>query len=101
MLGGGGEKMSATDTGVVRKYSVTTARKNLADVVNNVVYTRQPAVVTKHGGEAVAIVPYDLLEIIIRIEAIYDVHKAKKALDDFELNGGTTLEDLKKELGLD
>lgn len=64
--------MHAADTGAVRKYTVTEARKQFKDVVNNVVYTRQPAIVTKHGGEAVAVVPYDLLEIITRLEALND-----------------------------
>jgi prevent-host-death family protein len=84
-----------------RKYTVTEARKKFKNVVDGVVYTRQPAIVTKHGGESVAVVPYDLLEIFTRIEAISDLDKAKKALDDFDKNGGTTLEALKTELGLD
>jgi hypothetical protein len=29
-----------------------------------------------------------------------DLSKASKALDDFDKNGGTTLEDFKKELGI-
>ena len=89
------------DTRSVRKYTVTEARKQFGDVVNSVVYTRQPVIVTRHGGEAVAVVPYDLLAIVTRIEALNDLEKARKALDEFDAHGGTTLEDLKKELGLD
>jgi prevent-host-death family protein len=93
--------MHPQDAKSVRKYTVTEARQQFKDVVDSVVYTRQPAIVTKHGGETVAVVPYDLLEIFTRIEALVDLDKARKSLDDFESNGGTTLENLKKELGLD
>jgi prevent-host-death family protein len=98
--GGGVIGMHADDTKAVRKYTVTEARNNFKDVVDGVVYTRRPAIVTKHGGESVAVVPYDLLELFTRIEAIMDLSKASKALDDFDKNGGTTLEDFKKELGI-
>lgn len=92
--------MKAEDSKTVRKYTVTEARNNFKDVVDCVVYTRRPAIVTKHGGESVAVVPYDLLELFTRIEAVLDLSKASKALEDFELNGGTNLDDLEKELGL-
>jgi prevent-host-death family protein len=84
-----------------RKYTVTEARQNFKDVVDQVAYTRQPAIVTKHGEESVAVIPYDLLEVFVRIEAMLDVHKAHKGLRDFELNGGITIDELKKELGLE
>lgn len=85
----------------VRKYTVSEARANFKDVVNEVVYTRQPAIVTKHGEKSVAVVPYDLLELFVRLEALMDLQKAEVALADFEKNGGVGLEELKKELGLD
>lgn len=93
--------MHAEDQSPVRKYTVSEARANFKDVVNEVVYTRQPAIVTKHGEESVAVVPYDLLEIFVRIEALLDISKAGKALADYKLRGGITLEQLKKQLGLD
>lgn len=84
----------------VRKYTVSEARNNFKDVVNEVVYTRQPAIVTKHGGNSVAVVPYDLLEIFMRIEALLDLEKANKAYSDFQAHGGIPLDDLKKKLGI-
>ncbi len=81
-------------------YTVSQARDNLAEVIDRVTYTEQPAVITKHGKDKVAVVPYRLLELITRIEAILDLEKAREALDDFKSNGGTSLADLKKELGL-
>lgn len=93
--------MQAHDRKITRKYTVSDARKNFKDLVDEVVYTRQPAIVTKHGSESVAVVPYDLLEVFVRAEAILDLHKATKALDNFDAHGGTSLEDLKMELEAD
>ena len=92
--------MHADDTKLVRSYTVGEAREKFKDVVDSVVYTRQPAIVTKHGREKVAVVPYDLLEFFTRIEAIVDQEKARKAMDDYEQHGGSSFADLKKELGL-
>lgn len=44
--------------------------------------------------------PYDLLELFTRIEALVDLDKARKAMDDYEKSGGSSFDDLKKELGL-
>lgn len=84
----------------VRKYTVTEARENFKDVVNEVVYTGQPAVVTKHGEEAVAVVPYDVLALLTRIEAFVDLEKAHKALEEAEAGDAISLAKLKKKLGL-
>ena len=89
------------ESGRARKYTVSEARSHFGDVVNTVVYTREPVIVTRHGGDAVAVVPYDLLCIVTRLEALYDLEKASRALDEFEVNGGCTLSELKKELDID
>lgn len=93
--------MHAEDKDVVRKYTVKEARESFKDLVDGVAYTRQPAIVTKHGNEKVAVIPYDLLELLIRIEAFVDLEKAQEALNDFESSGGVTWDELKKELDLD
>ena len=82
-------------------YTVSEARNNFGDVLNRVAYTEQPAVITKHGSQRVAIVPYRLLELLTRLEAVIDLQKAEKALNEFEANGGICLDDLKKELGIE
>jgi prevent-host-death family protein len=81
--------------------TVTEARKQFSDLVSNVVYSHQPAVITRSGKKTVALVPYEVLERFIALEAINDINKARKALSDFKSNGGITLEDLKKELGVE
>ena len=52
-----------------RTYTVSEARSNLADVINRVTYTEQPAVITKNGKDAVALIPYRLLELLTRIKS--------------------------------
>lgn len=89
-----------SDAKPVRKYTVTEARENFKDVVNEVVYTGQPAVVTKHGEEAVAVVPYDVLALLVKLEAFVDVEKAQKALIEAEAGNAVTIRNLKKKLGL-
>lgn len=84
-----------------RTYTVTEARSNLAEVINRVTYTEQPAVITKNGKDAVAVIPYWLLELLTKIEAVMDLKDARKALDDYHSNGGISVEELKRELGLD
>lgn len=83
-----------------RTYTVSEARNQLKEVVNRVTYTEQPAVITKHGTEAVAIIPYRMLELLLQVEAILDLNKGEKAFADFEAEGGECLDDLKAKLGL-
>ena len=83
-----------------RTYTVSEVRDNFAEVMNRVTYAEQAAVITKNGKEKVAIVPYRLLELLTRIEAAFDLEGAQKALDDFNSNGGVSLDELKAELGL-
>jgi prevent-host-death family protein len=81
-------------------YTVSEARDNFAEVMNRVTYGEQAAVITKNGKEKAAIVPYRLLALLTRIEAALDLEKAQEALDDFESNGGVSLDQLKADLGL-
>ena len=90
---GFGSKMESANT-----FTVTDAREQFADVVTSVAYSRQPAVITKNGKKAVAVVPYDVLELFTKLEALIDVSKANAALEDYEKHGGLTLEELKREL---
>lgn len=93
---GFGIRMESANT-----FTVTDAREKFADVVSSVAYSRRPAVITKNGKKAVAVVPYDVLELFAKLEALIDISKADAALADFETSGGLTLEELKKELEAD
>src|SRR5262249_39357211 len=78
-----------------RTYTVSEVRDNFAEVMNLVTYAEQAAVITKNGKEKAALVPYRLLELFTRIEAVFDLEGAQKALDDFKSNGGVSLDKLK------
>ncbi len=80
--------------------TVSDARDQLGELVDKVAFSKEPAVITKHRKERVAIIPYDLLELLTKIEAIIDLKKAEIAFKEYEEEGGKSLEDIKKELGL-
>lgn len=84
-----------------KTYTVSQAREKFADVFNEVIFSGKPTVITKRGGKSVAVVPYDLLQTLVQLEALIDIEKANKALNEYRSEGGTTLSSLKKELGLD
>ena len=50
--------------------TVTKARVMLGEIVEQVHDTRKPVVITKHGGKAVLVVPYD--EGSVKIHLKYD-----------------------------
>jgi prevent-host-death family protein len=83
-----------------RTYTVTEARKHFAEVFNEVAYGGKPAVIRKRGvhARAVAIVPYDILELLTRVEAVVDIHHAELALDSYRKEGGISLSAFKKQL---
>ena len=85
----------------VDTFTVTDARKGFADMVSRVAYSRKPAVITKNDKRAVAVVPYDMVELFSRLEALVDIGKAFEALEDFEKNGGVSWNDLKRELEIE
>lgn len=90
--------MHAEDVDVLRRYTVREARERFKDLVDGVAYTRKPAIVTKHGTEKVAVIPYDLLEALMGLEAREDLEKARRSLDEFEKSGGMCVDDFKKQL---
>ncbi len=84
-----------------RTYSVTEARENFSEVFHEVAYGGKAAVIRKRGDRAVAVVPYDILELLTRVEAMLDAHNAGVALEDYKTEGGISLEDLKSQLDVD
>ena len=84
-----------------RTYTVTEARDNFSEMFHQVAYGGRPAVITKRGDRAVAMVPYDILELLTRVEALLDVHNAEQALNSYKTEGGISLADLKEQLEID
>jgi prevent-host-death family protein len=84
-----------------RTYTVTEARDNFSEVFHEVAYGGKAAVIRKRGDRAVAMVPYDILELLTRVEALLDTNNAKGALESYRTEGGISLADLKKQLEID
>jgi prevent-host-death family protein len=60
--------------------STADARKNFADIVNNVAYGGEPVILTRRGREIAALVSMEELELLQLIEDRVDIEEAKKAL---------------------
>jgi len=60
--------------------STADARKNLADLVNQVAYGNAPVVLTRRGQEVAALVSIDELRLLQQIEDHIDIEDARKAL---------------------
>lgn len=78
--------------------STADARKHFADIVNKVVYGKEPVVLTRRGQEIAALVSMDELELLRQIEDHIDIEDAKKALA--EPGENLSAQEVWKQLGL-
>jgi prevent-host-death family protein len=83
------------------EFGVATARRRFADIVNRAIYRRQPTVITKNGRQVAAVVPYEVLGLLAALETEADIEKAKKAFARYKAEGGISLADLKRKLGVE
>ena len=73
-------------------------RTNLSDVLGRVRHGHERIMITKSGKPVAALIPFDELEAIEALEDELD----REALAEARAEGGRhTLEEVKKELGLD
>ena len=79
-------------------YTASEARDKFSEVISKAIY-RGPVVIKRNEKEKVAVVSLSLLELLTQIEALIDTERAEKALDEYEKTGGTSLAQIKKELG--
>ncbi len=80
------------------KVTTAEARKNFADIVNNVAYGKDPIVLTRRGKELVALISMEDLQLLQQMEEQQDIAEAWKTKD--EPGDNIKLSDLKKELKL-
>ncbi len=83
---------------MVTRVSTADARKNFADIVNKVAYTKESIVLTRRGQNIAALVSMDELELLQQIEDHIDIEDAKQALAGYGDN--ISSEDVWKQLGL-
>ena len=78
--------------------STASARKNFAEIVNQVAYGKEPVILTRRGKEVVALVSIEELELLKQIENHLYIEDAKKALA--EAGENLPAEEVWKQLGL-
>ncbi len=78
-------------------YPLGAARGNFAEIINKVAYGGERIIITKHGKDAVAIIPLDDLNLLEAIETQIDIKEAMEALKE---PGSIPWEQVKKDLSL-
>ncbi len=78
--------------------STVDARKNFADIVNNVAYGGEPVILTRRGREIAALVSMEELALLQLLEDRIDIEDAKKALEESGEN--IRADDFWKQLGV-
>ena len=89
-------------TRIAKEYSATEARAKFSEIIDSA-YFGERVLVTKRDRH-VAIVSVEFLERVdklLEIEAALEAEMAKAALKEFQSEGGKTMEELEKELGVD
>ena len=76
------------------------ARKEFSRIVNTASFGDERIIIKKNGKEVVALVSYADLELLDYLESRIDIEEAKQALAELKAEGGTTLDQLKDELGI-
>jgi antitoxin Phd len=80
------------------KVTTADARKNLAEIINQVAYGKEPIVFTRRGKELAALVSIEDLMLLQKLEDQIDIHDARKAKN--EPGKDISWSDLRKELDL-
>jgi len=83
---------------MINKITTAKARKNFADIVNNVAYGKDPIVLTRRGKALAALVSIEDLKLLQQLEDQQDIDDAWKIKN--EPGENVKLSDLKKELNL-
>ncbi|HIJ89299.1 MAG: type II toxin-antitoxin system Phd/YefM family antitoxin [Desulfobulbaceae bacterium] len=78
--------------------SAAEARKNFSDIINKVIYGKEPVILTRRGQGVAALVSMEELKLLQQIEDYIDIEDAYKALAEPECN--IPAQEFWKQLGL-
>ena len=81
--------------------SMSDARKNMHNIVHQICYGGERAVISSHGKPIVAFVAIEDLEMLERIEAAYELNAINEGLADIEAGRVTKHSDFLNELGIE
>ena len=88
----------------MRNVNAAEARDDFADTVNRVAYGKERIVISRRGKELAAVIPIEDLHLLERLiaeaEDRLDIEAARRALKKSEREGTTSLDVLKRDLGL-
>jgi len=79
---------------------VTTAREELAEIVNRVAYGKERVCLTRHGKDVACLVSMEEARLLAVIEDRLDLSDATHALREMREQGPVSWDALKAELGL-
>lgn len=80
--------------------SVAHAREHFAEYLGRVTFSKDRVVVTKHGKKVAAVVPYEDLELLERLEDEADLKEIKRRLSADKGKRNIPWEKVKKDSGL-
>jgi prevent-host-death family protein len=83
------------------KVTSTDAKNEFDDVLRRASTENERVVITSNGKSIAAVVPITDLAVLEKLEDMIDTRDALAAIEDYEKNGGTDWDALKKELGYD
>ncbi len=81
--------------------SMSEARKNMHEIINQVCYGGDRAIIQTHGKPCVAIISVDDLKVLEHIEKIVELQEIDKGLAESKAGETINHYDLLKELGIE
>jgi prevent-host-death family protein len=80
------------------RYTAAKFRENCSEAINQVAYSKDRVVLTRHGKDLAAVVPIEDYRLLERLEDEIDLREAKKALLDAEKNGTVSFDELERRI---
>lgn len=84
----------------MRHISTLEARNHFAEIINKTAYGKERVVLTRRGKDLVALVPLEDMEILEKIEDLYDLKEALAAMEKADPKKRVSLRDLATELDI-
>jgi prevent-host-death family protein len=81
-------------------FSTVEARNKFSNIINRVAFGKERVILTRRGEEMVALIPAEDIRLLEYIEDQMDLEDARAALKEAKEKGTTSLDALKKEIGL-
>ena len=78
------------------RHSAAKLRGNFSEVINQVAYSKDRVVLTRHGKDLAAVIPIEDYKLLEEMEDRIDIREAKKALTDVKKHGTVSHEELQR-----